>query len=147
MDYELDDIDRQLIDRAVSALRDGNIASLDYDDIADLIRLVQAFDGDAIPIAECSHDDLTDGAALVYGRVKRYLFDEDGARIGREHFHWTGWAWWRGHLRGPSPMFPGNWTVFYGDAGRIAPMSDPGDAEITHIRRLPPTPPNAKQEG
>lgn len=147
MTYETDDIDRQLIDKAKSALRDGNIASLDHDDIADLIRLVQAFDDDAIPIAECSHDDLKEGRALVYGRVKRYHFDENGLRLGRDNFHWSGWCWWRGALRGGSPNSPGNWTVFVGDAGRIAPMSDPGDAEITHIRRLPPNPSNTKQEG
>ena len=146
MTYETDDIDRQIIDKATSALQEGNIARLDHDDIADLIRLVQAFDGDAIPISECSHDDLKDGAALVYGRVKRYYLDDAGNRIGRDHFHWTGWVWWRGRLRGPNPKFTRNWTVFYGDAGRIAPMSDPGDAEITHVRRLPPDPSNAKQE-
>ena len=145
MSYETDDIDRQIIDKATSALRDGNIASLDHDDIADLIRLVQAFDGDAIPIGDCSDDDLKDGRALVYGRVKRYQFDENGLRIGPEPFHWSGLCWWRGALRGGSPKSPGNWTVFFGDAGRIAPMSDPGDAEITHIRRLPPNPSNANE--
>lgn len=145
MTYETDDIDRKLINRAVSALQDENIASLDHDDIADLIRLVQAFDGDAIPIAECSHDDLKDGRALVYGRVKRYDLDENGPRTGRDNFHWSGWCWWRGALRGPTPKYQGNWTVFYGDAGRLAPMSNPGDAEITHIRRLPPNPSNAKE--
>lgn len=112
MPYELDDPDRALLAKANKALAEDNLGSLDHDDIADLIELVQAFNREAqADLAELADiqciqqqrpnagswgiaDRGTDGfysPGQVFEAVNEFLrFGEQGTEP--QHVRGSGWA-------------------------------------------------------